>query len=97
MHHGRSGENRYELDTALLVLCSIAHDTFLSDTSWAWQYIFLAAKRSIDPRSGRERRHHLSETVLQKAVKHTIGHAGLDKHGSCSSDPIFSPDTSPCV
>src|SRR5262245_66564391 len=36
-------------------------------TSWEWQYVFPASKRSLDPRSGRERRHHTSETVLQKA------------------------------
>ncbi|MGE3542267.1 MAG: integron integrase [Candidatus Tectimicrobiota bacterium] len=37
--------------------------------SWEWQYVFPASKRSLDPRAGIERRHHLSETVLQKAVK----------------------------
>ena len=52
-------------------------------TSWEWQYVFPASKRSIDPRSGRERRHHMSETVLQKAVKYAIRQAGLDKRGSC--------------
>jgi integron integrase len=51
-------------------------------TSWEWQYVFPASKRSLDPRSGRERRHHLSETVLQKAVKQAIRQAGLDKRGS---------------
>lgn len=35
---------------------------------WAWQYVFPAAKRSHDPRTGSERRHHLHESVLQKAV-----------------------------
>ena len=52
-------------------------------TSWEWQYVFPASKRSIDPRSGRERRHHMSETVLQKAVKYAIRQAGLAKRGSC--------------
>jgi hypothetical protein len=52
-------------------------------TSWEWQDVFPASKRSLDPRSGRERRHHGSETVLQKAVKHAIRQAGLDKRGSC--------------
>jgi hypothetical protein len=41
-------------------------------TSWEWQYVFPASKRSLDPRAGRERRHHTAETVLQKAVKHAI-------------------------
>src|SRR5437867_154372 len=41
-------------------------------TSWAWQYVFPASQRSLDPRAGKERRHHLSESVLQKAVKQAI-------------------------
>jgi len=52
-------------------------------TSWEWQYVFPASKWSVDPRSGRERRHHISETVLQKSVKQAIRQAGLDKRGSC--------------
>jgi integron integrase len=52
-------------------------------SSWAWQYVFPASKRSIDPRSGIERRHHVSETVLQKAVKLAISRTRLQKHGSC--------------
>jgi integron integrase len=50
---------------------------------WAWQYVFPAAKRSIDPRSGKERRHHISEDVLQRAVKKAIQAAGIAKNGSC--------------
>ncbi|HEY5868745.1 MAG TPA: integron integrase [Candidatus Tectomicrobia bacterium] len=52
-------------------------------TAWEWQYVFPATKRSIDPRSGRERRHHISETVLQKAVKEAIRRADIPKRGSC--------------
>ena len=50
---------------------------------WMWQYVFPAKKRSIDPRSGMERRHHVSEAVLQKAVKNAIREAGISKGGSC--------------
>jgi integron integrase len=52
-------------------------------TSWVWQYVFPASRRSIDPRSGIERRHHLSEAVLQRAVKHAIHQAKIPKRGSC--------------
>jgi site-specific recombinase XerD len=37
----------------------------------------------MDPRSGIERRHHISETILQRAVKHAIQRAGIRKRGSC--------------
>ncbi len=52
-------------------------------TSWLWQYGFPASKRSIDPRSGIERRHHISETILQRAVNNAIRQAGIRKRGSC--------------
>jgi integron integrase len=52
-------------------------------TSWIWQYVFPASKRSVDPRSGVERRHHVSATVLQRAVKDAMCRAGILKHGSC--------------
>lgn len=52
-------------------------------TSWHWQYIFPAGQRAIDPRSNIERRHHLSEDILQRAVKRAIKEAAIPKHGSC--------------
>lgn len=50
---------------------------------WGWQYVFPASKRSIDPRTGIERRHHLDESVLQRAVKQAIRKAGIAKLASC--------------
>jgi integrase len=51
--------------------------------SWVWQYVFPASKRSIDLRSGAERRHHVSATVLQKAVKDALRRARIQRRGSC--------------
>jgi integron integrase len=48
-----------------------------------WQYIFPSKKRSIDPRSGRERRHHVIESGLQKAVKRAADQAKIDKRVTC--------------
>ena len=50
---------------------------------WGWQYVFPAPNRSIDPRSGEKRRHHLSDKAVQKAVKLAIAKARIVKHGSC--------------
>jgi len=50
---------------------------------WGWQYVFPAPARSIDPRAGLERRHHLSDKAAQKAVKKAIRAAGIAKNGSC--------------
>ncbi|MGH8612285.1 MAG: integron integrase [Gammaproteobacteria bacterium] len=50
---------------------------------WAWQYVFPASKRSIDPRSDSERRHHIDEQSLQRAVKTASRQAGIAKPASC--------------
>ena len=50
---------------------------------WIWQYVFPSAKRSVDPRSGVERRHHLSELVLQRAVKQAVRKCRIAKRVSC--------------
>jgi site-specific recombinase XerD len=45
--------------------------------------VFPASNRSIDPRSGKERRHHLSDSAVQTAVKKALRKARISKHGSC--------------
>ena len=50
---------------------------------WGWQYAFPARKRSIDPRSGKERRHHIDEKTLQDAIKRAVRAAKIAKPGSC--------------
>lgn len=50
---------------------------------WGWQYVFPASARSIDPRSGATHRHHLDETVLQRAVKRAARAAGIAKPATC--------------
>src|SRR6185369_9589363 len=50
---------------------------------WGWQYLFPAPQRSTDPSRGRQRRHHLSDKAVQKAVKLALTKARIVKHGSC--------------
>jgi len=50
---------------------------------WGWQYVFPSSKRSIDPYSGKERRHHLDEKVLQRAIAAAVKETGLVKPASC--------------
>ncbi len=47
--------------------------------AWGWQWAFPSATRSVDPRSGTPRRHHLNETSIQKAVAGAACRAGIDK------------------
>lgn len=48
-----------------------------------WQYVFAAKKRSVDPRSSREMRHHVLESGLQKAVKRAATRADITKKVGC--------------
>ena len=52
---------------------------------WAWQYVFPAAKCSIDPRSGVRRRHHLFPTSFGRALSGALRKAGVAKHAGAHS------------
>lgn len=50
---------------------------------WGWQYVFPAKHRSVDPRSGKVRRHHADEKSLQRAVKNAVREANILKPATC--------------
>jgi integron integrase len=54
-----------------------------ANREWKWQFVFPSANRSLDPRSGVRRRHHVHESFLQRAVKQAMQKAGIQKHGNC--------------
>ena len=54
-----------------------------ANREWGWQYVFPAKSRSVDPRTGIERRHHLDESSLQKAIRAAARLAGIAKHVTC--------------
>ena len=49
---------------------------------WVWQWVFPATRIYRDRLTGQRRRHHLHESVLQRAVKAAVRHAGLAKRAS---------------
>ncbi|HEX9981745.1 MAG TPA: tyrosine-type recombinase/integrase [Thermoanaerobaculia bacterium] len=51
---------------------------------WRWQWVFPACRRWRD-KEGREGRHHLHETVIQRAVTDAAREAGIDKRVTCHS------------
>jgi integron integrase len=55
--------------------------------SWArelaWQWVFPATRTYREPESGQYRRHHLHESVIQRAVKDAVRRAGITKRASC--------------
>ena len=57
----------------------ISPTTFLT-----WLILVFPAKTlSVDPRSAKVRRHHMSETLVQRAVKEAANRAAINKKVSC--------------
>ena len=46
---------------------------------WSWQYVFPSMNLSVDPRSGKTRRHHLDEKGVQRAMKQAVATANIAK------------------
>ncbi len=49
---------------------------------WAWQYVFPANQLSVDPRSGKVRRHHISDKAIQSAIRGALKKANIAKHAT---------------
>jgi integrase len=48
-----------------------------------WRWIFPATRHYVDRITGQRRRHHLHESVIQRAVRRALREAGIAKHASC--------------
>jgi integron integrase len=46
---------------------------------WVWQYVFPAERRTLDPRGGVVRRHHLGDQSFQRAMRQAVQDAGIAK------------------
>ncbi|MEZ5420574.1 MAG: integron integrase [Vicinamibacterales bacterium] len=50
---------------------------------WGWQWVFPATRFYTDPDTGERRRHHLHESVLQRAVTQAARAAGITRPAGC--------------
>ena len=50
---------------------------------WGWQWVFPATSHYTDTVTGEKRRHHLHESVLQRAFKEAVLKAGVSKPARC--------------
>ena len=50
---------------------------------WRWQWVFPQENRWKNTVTGEEGRHHIHETILQRAVKEAVRNAGVVKHAGC--------------
>jgi len=55
----------------------------LASQEWAWQWVFPASRVYHHPPTGKRRRHHLHESVLQRAFRDAVRAAGITKPASC--------------
>jgi integrase len=54
-------------------------------SSWPYQWVFPATRTYIDQATRQRRRHHLHQTVVQKAVRDAVRAAGITKPAGCHS------------
>ena len=52
------------------------------DREWIWQYVFPASSHYVDRTTGLRHRHHLHETVVQRALALAVRQAGLTKRAT---------------
>ena len=62
-----------------------------------WQYVFPASKRSVDPRSGEKRQHHVQDQAILHAIKHTVREASLTKAATARTLPFVRDSGFGCL
>jgi integron integrase len=50
---------------------------------WPWQWVYPATRTYVDPDTRRRRRHHLHQSVVQRAFKEAVRSAKLSKPATC--------------
>jgi integron integrase len=50
---------------------------------WRWQWVFPQENRWVNLQTKEQGRHHVDESLVQKAVREAVANAGLTKHATC--------------
>ena len=50
-----------------------------ANKDFSWQYVFPSRNIAIDPRAQIKRRHHVDQSVINKAIKRTVKQAEINK------------------
>ncbi|MCD4774911.1 MAG: tyrosine-type recombinase/integrase [Candidatus Aegiribacteria sp.] len=53
-----------------------------SGFEWKWQYLFPSFSPSVDPESGKVKRHHIHPSTVQRAMSEAVKKAGITKHAT---------------
>ena len=57
----------------------VEHKIPKAGASWSWQWVFPSRQLAVDPRSGVQRRHHVSDAAFQIAIRKAADKAGIAK------------------
>ncbi|MBK5256085.1 MAG: integron integrase [Vicinamibacteria bacterium] len=81
-------QSRYEHERLMGGVCvalphGLARKYPNATKEWAWQWVFPATRTFLDTNTGLRFRHHLHETVLQRAFKEALRRSGVAKAATC--------------
>jgi integron integrase len=62
---------------------ALVHKYPNAHVEWSWQWVFPAERHHFDELTGERRRHHLHESVLQRAFKKALEASAIAKPASC--------------
>jgi integron integrase len=54
-----------------------------AEQAWAWQWVFAARSDFRDRETGRWYRHHVHETLIQRAVREAVLRSGVERRATC--------------
>lgn len=54
-----------------------------ASSDWLWQWVFPQDRRWKNPETGLEGRHHMDESIIQRAVHEAVLKAGINKRATC--------------
>jgi integron integrase len=54
-----------------------------ASAEWVWQWVFPAVRTRVDDATGRRTRHHLHESVIQRAVRKAVQRSRIQKRATC--------------
>jgi len=56
-----------------------------AERDWRWQYLFPASRVYTERETGKRRRHHIHDSVIQRALSEAVRASGISKRASCHS------------
>jgi len=68
---------------SVLLPCALDRKYPGAPKEWRWQWVFPQENRWKNNKTGGEGRHHVDESILQKAFKHAVAKAGITKRATC--------------